>query len=153
LKDFVWDGTNKAFAAYGPSGVDIVPIIPTQQAPELNDISTGAPFLVYNAGRIGQRDFWLERETCSYIIYDSDPNRIIAIKNYMVDLLKRYDWTARAINSYLSPSNFDFKSVWVVSSQAPQPATEMGGRGSTSLTVGILYSVANDGLEGSTLRV
>lgn len=153
LKDFVWNGTDKAFAAYGPSAINLVPIIPAQQIPELNDISGGAPFIVYNYRPGPKVDLFLQREKCAYVIYDSNYERATALFNYIVDLLRRYDWSARSVNAGLAPSNYDFKAIWVDTTRSPEPADDAGGRHSAVIMTGYEYTLANDGLEGSGLRV
>lgn len=158
LKDFQYDGVNYAFAEYRGTTptIPLVPIIPTQQIPEFTDISGGAPFIVYNFRENPKGDYWLTRETCSYVVYDPDEDRLRAIKNYISDLFKRWDWAAQNVNSYMSANSvtgFDFKEIHVFTATGPNTATDEGGRQTASIVVSYIYAVDNDGLEGSGLRV
>lgn len=158
LKTFVYDGTNLAFADFvgSPPAVNIVPIIPTQQVPEVVDIVGGAPFIVYNFRENPKLDFWLSRETLSYVIYDANEQRLRAIRNYMVDLLKRYDWSAQDVNDYMasqSITGFEFKEIHIFTATGPGVTTDEGGRQTASVVVSYIYASDNDGLYGSGLRV
>lgn len=153
LQNFIYNGTDKAFADYGVSGIDAVPIVPAQQQPELMEIVGGAPFIVYNYRQVPYSEWWTCQENCAYAIYDSDEERLRAIQNYLVQLLKRQDWAAADVNAYLgSSSKFDFKTIWVSSSQSPSPETDLGGRHGATISVSYKYTANLDGIEHSGLR-
>lgn len=145
----------QAFAAYGPSKISAVPIIPSQQQPELNDILGGAPYLVYNYTiNPYSEEFWMCRETCAYVIYDNNEERLRAIFHYMVDLFKRADWTARDINAFLpTDSPWDFKSVGVSTSTGPDKFADEGGKQSAMVVINYTYTHDLNGAEGNGLRV
>lgn len=158
LKDFQYDGVNYAFAEYRGVTPEIAlePIIPTQQIPEFTDIAGGAPFIVYNFRENPKGDFWLSRETCSYVVYDPNEDRLRAIKNFITDLFKRWDWSAQAVNSYLDTNNitgFEFKEIHVFTATGPNTTSDEGGRQTANIVLSYVYAVDNDGLEGSGLRV
>lgn len=126
------------FAAYlttGSRSYGLVPVIPSQQMPQFTDIAGGAPFMIYNYSIEGGTQIWENRDQIGYVIYDDNEARLRRIHNYMVQLLKRMEWTAADINVYLDsiatteePNEFDFKWVQVNSAAGPQPFESEGGR-------------------------
>lgn len=154
LQGFQWNGTDLAFGEYGTTAPALVPIIPTQQQPEFTDIVGGAPFIVYNYIVNASPEWWQCRESNAYVIYDDNESRLRAIHNYMHDLLKRQDWTAKNINTYLGPaSKYEFKTVSVSTARGPDKFTDEGGRQSAMITVSYMFTHDLDGIEGSGLRV
>jgi hypothetical protein len=152
LQDFQWDGTDYAFGAYGTGKIEAVPIIPAHMEPEFTNIASGEPFIVYNYKTTPDSEWWVTRESNAYMIYDNNGKRCRAIMNYMIDLLKRFDWTAQNINDSLTNSAFEFKTVWVSSSTGPQDVSDEGGRLTAIVVVTYRYTVDLDGAEGSGLR-
>lgn len=140
LEGFVWNGTDQAFVDYGPGKVNLIPIIPSQQVPELTDVAGGAPFIVYNYVQQGYDEWWRCRETCAFAIYDANEARLRAIFNYMVDLLKRYDITASEINDFTGASPFEFKYVRVATAVGPGNFTDEGGRLGAQVVAGYEYT-------------
>jgi hypothetical protein len=127
-----------AFEKFAPHGaIPLVPIIPSQQLPEFTEIAGGAPFIVYNYTDLDTGSTWyIQEQTNAYVIYDNDEERLRTIHNYMIDLLRRMDWTAQEVNSFLmagiepgtQADQFDFKSVYVTLSNGPEPFEQQGGR-------------------------
>lgn len=159
LKEFEYKPANKAFNAYkdsgNASGIAMTPIIPTQQQPAFTNIAGGAPFIVYNYTMSPYpSEWWLCREQCAYVIYDDNEERLRAIQNYMIDLMKRMDWTAREINgSGLIPGGFDFKYIQLMSASGPDEFSSEGGRQGAMVVIGYEYTVDINSEEGNGLRV
>ncbi|AVD99232.1 hypothetical protein SEA_BILLNYE_30 [Streptomyces phage BillNye] len=145
LKDFEYKAGVKAFGAYGTGTgqKNLTPIIPTQQQPQFLDIAGGAPFLVYNyIVSPYAAEWWLCREQCAYVIYDNDEERLRAIHGYMIDLLKRMDWTARDVNaSSTTDKRFDFKYVQLTSASGPDEFSTEGGRTGAMVVVNYEYTM------------
>lgn len=156
LWDFEYKPGEKAFAAYAPNGsINLVPFIPTQQQPQFTNIAGGAPFVVYNYIMSSYTsDWWMCREQCAYVIYDNNEERLRAIHTYMTDLLRRMDWTAKAVNNNAAtPANFDFKYVQLTSATGPDEYSEDGGRQGAMAVINYEYTVDLDPNEGMGLRV
>jgi len=165
LKNFEYKAGVKAFGAYqgsgNTSGYPAIPIIPgVQSAPFYNMTQGKAPFIVYNYMMSGySSEWWLCREQCVYTIYDNGDDaddRLISIMHYMVDLLKRADWTARNINSSnTTDPRFDMKFVSLASSTGPDDyqITEDKSLRGVVLAINYEYTVDMDTLEGSGIRV
>jgi hypothetical protein len=150
LKDYEYPAglpakPTKAFGAYGTGTgqLNLTPIVPTQQQPQLLDISGGAPFIVYNyIVSPYASEWWLCREQCAYVIYDNDEARLRAIQGYMVDLLKRMDWTARDVNNAASTDRrFDFKFVQMTSASGPDEFSTEGGRQGAMVVINYEYTM------------
>ncbi|QIN94588.1 hypothetical protein PP460_gp216 [Streptomyces phage Muntaha] len=150
LKDYEYPAgfpatPTKAFGAYGTGTgqKNIIPIVPTQQQPQLLDISGGAPFIVYNyITSPYSSEWWLTREQCAYVIYDNDEARLRAIQGFMVDLLRRMDWTARDVNSAATTDRrFDFKYVQMTSASGPDEFSTEGGRQGAMVVVNYEYTM------------
>jgi len=150
LKDYEYPAglpaqPTKAFSAYGTGTgkLNLIPIVPTQQQPQLLDISGGAPFVVYNyivSARASE--WWLTREQCVYVIYDNDEARLRAIHGYMIDLLRREDWTARDVNIAASTDKrFDFKYVQMTSASGPDEFSTEGGRQGAMVVINYEYTM------------
>jgi hypothetical protein len=159
LKSFEYKTGQKAFTAYkdsgNASGINLIPIIPTQQQPEFVDISGGAPFIVYNYIMSSYpSEWWICREQCAYVIYDNDEERLRAIHAYMADLLKRVDWTAKNINNSSSTSSkFDFKYVQLTNASGPDEFNTEGGRQGAMVVIDYEYTTDINGNEGNGMRV
>lgn len=149
LKDFLYDGTNKAFDAYGAGKINLTPIIPAQQQPEFTNIAGGAPFIVYAYSTSSPDDYWMKSEQCSYVIYDNDEVRLRAIQNYMIDLFDRDDFVTPEVNIFLGNSKFDFKRIGFVSATSAGGVTQEGGRQAATVVTKYQYTVAMDGTIGS----
>lgn len=127
--------------AYG-----LVPIIPSQQLPEFTNISGGAPFMIYNYSIEGGTQVWEGRDQVGYVIYDDDEARLRRIHNYMVQLLKRMDWTAADVNSFIARSTitsfkeFDIKWVQVTNAAGPQPFESEDGRHGALIMCTVSYT-------------
>jgi len=150
LKDFQYPAglsrtPVKAFKAYGAEvgQKNLIPIVPTQQQPQLLDISGGAPFIVYNyIVSSYASEWWLTREQCAYVIYDNDEARLRAIQGYMIDLLRRMDWTARDVNaSPMIDRRFDFKYVQLTSASGPDEFSSEGGRQGAMVVINYEYTM------------
>jgi len=162
LKDFEYKPGVKAFKDYKDSGnsagYSIVPLIPGYQWPQMSDITKNkSPYIVYNYIMSSySSEWWICREQCAYVIYDFDEERLRAIHTYMVDLLKRMDWTARDINnSGKAASNFDIKFVQLTSASGPDDfavTTELTLRGAM-VVVNYEYTTDMNTSEGNGFRV
>lgn len=158
LKDFEHKPGEKAFAAYGPSGINVVPFIPAQQLSEFTNIAGGAPFVVYNYVINPMAEFYQKREQGAYAIYDNDVTRLRGIHLYMIDLLSRQDLTAADINRWLAVddaglpngSPWDFGYVSLSGAVGPDEFAQEGGR--QGATISINYSYTHD-LDANGMRL
>lgn len=108
----------------------IVPIIPTQQVPELNNLIGNQTYIVYDFDISSYSDqWWICEETALFSIISNDFSKIIEIINYMVDLFRRLDDVGKEINAALpNGTKFKFYYVSLDSATSPSPYMEEGGR-------------------------
>jgi len=148
LNKYLWAELQKSnlMGEYDYNG--LVPIIPTQQVPVFNDMAAGKAFIVYTYLVASYDvDLWANVEQVTYRIYSDDERKLRQISNLLIDLCKRFDWTAADVNKwidgYATPDGdekkFEFKYVQVVGSTSPEPFAQEGGRQNASVTVRMAF--------------
>jgi hypothetical protein len=162
LKNFEYKPSVKAFKDYKDSGnsagYNIVPLVPGYQWPQMSDITGNkSPYIVYNYIMSSYAsEWWICKEQCAYVIYDFDEERLRAIHAYIIDLMKRMDWTARELNISSDVSDkFDFKYVQLTSASGPDDfavTTEKTLRGAM-VVVSYEYTTDMSTQEGNGMRV
>ena len=90
----------------------LVPIIPAQQVPEFNNLLPGKTYLVYDILQSGVGvAWWMSQETITITVVSRDTTEIQTILNFITDVFRRYDQSAKETNlqiSTASPYNFHF---------------------------------------------
>ena len=80
----------------------LIPIIPTQQVPEFNNLLPGVTYLTYDIlVKHHPVQWWMSEETMTFEIVSRDSGEIQTIINFMIDLFRRYDQTAKDVNLQL----------------------------------------------------
>jgi hypothetical protein len=127
-------------------GETISPILPVQQSPEMNHFFSGKTHLVYDKIGMSYEDNWMVCcEQILFIIYSTDVSEINKIRNFMTDLFRRMDDSARDINRSESLNeNFKFHSIFIADISPTAPSEEMQGFFSTDITLEIKYSRVTD---------
>ena len=148
IRDFLWknlkqDGILKE-SDYIADGFtrSLVPIIPTQQVPEFNNLMSGKTYIVYdfNIYSYGE-DYWICEENASFMIVSSDYGKIVQIINYMVDLFRRMDDAAKDLNiEYMGNTPFKYHLFYIDGVEGPQPTEEEGGNMIGTVDVTFKYS-------------
>ena len=128
--------------------MEIIPIIPVQQQPELNQFLSGKKHIVYDKVGISYEDIWLICcEKILFTIYATDVSEINEIRNLMTDIFRRMDDSARDVNSQKISQIFKFYSTSVVEISSTTPSAELQGFLSADVIVEVKYSrmVGSDG--------
>jgi hypothetical protein len=129
---------------YYPDGFDnpLIPIIPSQQIPEFNNLLPGKPYITYNV--IQKRfntQWWISTESLIMEIISRDTAQIQTITNFLIDLFRRWDLSAKTINADVSiDSPFTFLWFYIEMADPVQPFVNEGGYMSGDLTVGYAYT-------------
>lgn len=119
-------------------------LVPGQEVPELETIYDDAqfralPYGIYSLShRYSQDEPYMICGQIAYTLYHEDIDTLIAMAEYLVDLLCREDWSANDINVHFRSSSvypFEFKTVYVLTSAGPAPASDEGGRNSFMVVV------------------
>lgn len=128
-------------------GQEIIPIIPVQQAAELNQFLSGKKHIVYDKIGLSYEDNWLICcEQILFTVYSTDVSEIMEIRNLMTDVFRRMDVVGREMDkSSLLSSNFKFYNVYVADISPTAPSEELQGFLSADVILEIKYSRITDG--------
>ena len=153
LRKYLWDELKTAeifdeTQYYSDNiGQEIIPIIPVQQAAELNQFLSGKKHIVYDKIGMSYEDNWLICcEQILFTIYSTDVSDINEIRNLMTDVFRRMDIVGREMDkSSLLSSQFKFYSVFVADISPTAPSEELQGFLSADVILEIKYSRITDG--------
>lgn len=125
---------------------NVIPIIPVQQAPELNQFLSGKKHIVYDKIGMSYEDNWLICcEQILFTVYSTSVADINEIRNYMTDEFRRMDESARDINKWAGLSDkFKFHSVYIADISPTAPSEELQGFFSSEIILEIKYSRITD---------
>ena len=121
----------------------LVPIIPSQQVPEFNNLLPGKTYINYD---IIQKNYgvqwWISEETMVLQIISRDNSKILAISNFLTNLFRRYELSARDINDSARASGSPFKFLYfkLEAANPVQPFIDEGGYMSGDFSFGYTYT-------------
>jgi hypothetical protein len=121
----------------------LVPIIPSQQVPEFNNLLPGKAYITYD---IVQKNYgvqwWISEESMIMQIVSRSNSEILTISNFLTDLFRRYEFSAADINDVASASNSPFKFLYfkLESANPVQPFIDEGGYMSGDLVIKYTYT-------------
>jgi hypothetical protein len=152
IRKYLWDqiltiGLLEADDYYSDNlGESIVPIIPVQQAPEMNQFLSGKTHIVYDKVGMSYEDNWMICcEQILFTIYSTDVSEINQIRNFMTDLFRRMDDSAKDINLWSGVSDkFKFYSIFVAEISPTGPSEEIQGFLSSDVILEVKYSRISD---------
>jgi hypothetical protein len=127
-------------------GTTIIPIIPVQQQPELDQFLSGKKHIVYDKIGMSYEENWVICcEQILFTIYSTDVSEISEIRNFMTDLFRRMDESARDVNMWDSVSDkFKFYSIFISDISPTAPSEELKGFLSSDVILEIKYSRLSD---------
>jgi len=148
LRKFLWEELKSAGLFVDTDyysdnvGLEIVPIIPVQQAAELNQFLSGKTHIVYDKIGMSYEDLWaICCEQVLFTIYSTDVSEINALRNFMIDQFRRMDESARDVNRWSGLSNkFKFHSIFVADISPTSPSEEIQGFFSADVILEVKYS-------------
>jgi hypothetical protein len=123
-------------------GEELIPIIPVQQQPEMNQFLSGKKHMVYDKIGMSYEDNWVICcEQILFTIYSTDISEINQIRNLMMDLYRRMDESARDTNLYSGISQkFKFYSIFVADISPTAPSEELAGFLSADVVLEVKYA-------------
>lgn len=149
IRLFLWDKLKEAGILsandYIADGfiIPLVPIIPVQQVPEFNSLVGDKPYIIYDYD-INSYDeqWWICEEKLVFTIVSSSFEKIVEITQFMVDLFRRMDESAKTLTEWqdLSTSKFKFFTFILSGAQSPTPYEEEGGRQMGEVSITYKYS-------------
>ena len=126
---------------------NIVPIIPVQQAAEMNQFLSGKKHIVYDKIGMSYEDNWLI--CCEQIlltIYSPDLLDIVEIRNFLTDEFRRMDESARDVNKWAGLSDkFKFHSIHIADISSTAPSEEIQGFYAADVILEVKYSRITNG--------
>ena len=129
---------------YYPDGFaePIIPIVPSQQIPEINNLLPGKDYITYDiVQKKTNVQWWVTNETILLEIISRDNARIFTIINFLTDLFRRYDLSAKSVNSNTSiDSPFNFLTFNIESTDPVQSYTDEGGYMSGDISISYSYT-------------
>ena len=152
LRKFLWKELKSAnifdqYNYYSDNlGTEIIPIIPVQQSPELDQFLNGKKHIVYDKIGLSYEENWMICcEKILFTLYSTDITEIYEIRNLMVDLFRRMDESAKDVNLGTNAPKLIFLSIHIVETSPIEPSTELQGFLSTDVILEVKYSRTTDG--------
>ncbi len=122
-------------------GESIIPIIPVQQAPELNQFLSGKTHIVYDKiGSTYEENWMICCEKLSFTIYSVDHSEINAIRNMMMDVFRRMDDSARDLNRSRTTDKIIFHNTLILDMSPTEPSEELAGFLAADVIIEVKYS-------------
>jgi hypothetical protein len=128
-------------------GTYLVPIIPSQQVPEFNNLLPGKTYIVYDfeVKRIPIQ-WWMTEELLTLAAFSQNYDVLNKIGNLFNDLFRRYDESATDVNTYIaSNTNFIFHHILIDSIFSPEPFKNEGDYQAAQTMITYSYSRKTDG--------
>lgn len=124
----------------------IVPILPVQQAPEMNQFLSGKKHVVYDKIGMSYEDNWLICcEQVLFTIYSPELLDIVEIRNFLTDEFRRMDDSARDINHWSNLSDkYKFHSIFIADISPTEPSQELQGFLAADVILEVKYSRITD---------
>ena len=130
-------------------GETVVPIIPVQQSPEMNQFLNGKKHIVYDKIATSYDEMWMIcNDQILFTVYSTEILDIHEIRNFMVDLFRRMDEAAKDVNVWATKtSKFKFHSMYVSDVSPIAPSEELKGFLASDVILEVKYSrhIGTDG--------
>lgn len=152
IRKYLWDqiltiGILEADDYYSDNiGSSIVPIIPVQQSPEMNQFLSGKTHIIYDKIGMSYEENWaICCEQILFTIYSTDVSEINQIRNFMTDLFRRMDDSAKDVNLWEGVSDkFKFYSIFISEISPTSPSEEVQGFLSSDVILEVKYARISD---------
>jgi hypothetical protein len=120
----------------------LVPIIPTQQIPEFNNLLPGKTYMIYDFEvKAVPVQWWMTEESFSLTAISQNYDVLNQITNLVHDLFRRYDESASELNAFLeNTSDFQYHHINIDSILSPEPFNTEGDYQMTSVHFSYSYS-------------
>jgi hypothetical protein len=153
IRKHLWEElkTHKLFKASDyyieNSGTEIIPIIPVQQQPDLNQFLSGKAHIVYDKTGLSYEENWMICcEKILFTIYSTDVSEINSIRNLMLDVFRRMDLSAKDLNKSKDTDKIIFFNTMVLEITPTEPSMELDGFLSTDVILEVKYARVTDRL-------
>jgi hypothetical protein len=148
INAFLWDELKSSGilneSDYRPDGFlqTIIPIVPSQEIPEFNNLLPNATYIIYDYEVEGYSDDWfICEEIMSYTIVSSEYEKISQISEFMIDLFRRVDASGKDVQRFNPESSIlKFYTVSLNSVSSPTPYESENGRMAGAVEIAYKYS-------------
>lgn len=148
IRSYIWDAIVEAEILdpndYFADGFyeNLIPIIPSQQIPEFNNLLPGKTYMIYDFEiKPVPVQWWMTEESMTITVISQNYEVINEINNLMHDLFRRYDESATNVNDYFEGnSDFIFHHISIDSVMSPEPFSTEGDYQMASATFTYNYS-------------
>lgn len=155
IRKYIWQAIQDAeildphdYYADGFSDL-LIPIIPTQQVPEFNNLLPGKTYMIFDwEVRTVPVQWWMTEESFTLSVVSQNYDVLNQITNLVHDLFRRYDESAVDLNNYLAgDTNFIYHHTMIDSIMSPEPFNSEGDYQIASVMFTYNYSrlINNDG--------
>ena len=128
-------------------GREVLPIIPVQQLPEMDQFLSGKKHIVYDKIGLSYEENWMICcEKVLFTIYSTNITEIYEIRNLLMDLFRRMDESAQDVNSSITTNKLIFHSIYVQETTPIDPSQELQGFLSTDVILEVKYSRVTNGV-------
>lgn len=153
IRKYIWSAIQEAELLdsndyYADGIIDpLVPIIPTQQVPEFNNLLPGKTYMIYDFEvKTVPVQWWMTEESFTLTVISQNYEVLNQITNLIHDLFRRYDESASDLNSYFSGnSNFIYHHTMIDSIMSPEPFGSEGDYQMASVIFTYNYSRKTEG--------
>jgi hypothetical protein len=154
INKYIWallksEGILNASHYHAPDlDLDIIPIVPVQEVPELANHLGDKAYLIYdvvdtNSTMTGDA-WWVRKQEITYAIYGPDISKINEIINCLTKFLKKKDESAGYVQAAVPSSKFWFYEVCVEWSELSQATRDEGGRVPGEINISVHYSLKDE---------
>lgn len=148
IRSYIWSKIAEAkildIQNYYADGFDapLIPIIPSQQVPEFNNLLPGQTYLIYEFEvKTVPVQWWMTEEMMTISVMSQNFEDVNEITNLLHDLFRRYDESAKDINDFLGgTSNFIFHHTLIDSIVSAEPYSSEGNYQIGSISFSYSYS-------------
>lgn len=121
-------------------GANLMPFLPLQQQPETNSEFGDKTFFVYEVftNPVGTEP-WMRRGELTLYCYDNDFNKIMEVRELILDELGRLQSSAADVNDYVDNQEITFKTVSVDSAAVDKVSFDDDGRQAGEFVVAFEY--------------
>ena len=152
LRAFIWEQLKAenilSESDYYADGfnVPLVPIIPSQQIPEFNNLLPNKLYITYENEMLPiEEQWWIIHEVMHLMVISPDYDQVNKVMNFLVDLLRRYDESATDVKlSNILSNNFIFHYTAINKVKSPSPMKHEGGLRVGQISILFCYSRNND---------
>ena len=120
----------------------VIPIIPSQEVPEFNNLMPELPYIIYDYEVEGYGDkWWICEERMLYTIIANQVSQVAEIIELMIDLFRRVDESGQDVQKF-NPKDDKviFYTVSLENASGPAPVELEGGRVAGIVEISYKYS-------------